>query len=172
MKNDYDSRVKEIMRRQFRTQMHDQARRRQGVYEAMADLCDSPIERLLLAPLMFIQPKCLHPHSDWPLDPSKEHRLHVQHMVAGYRVDFAYIVTPYKEDPIRVVIECDGHNFHSSRDQRERDAEQGRRLLSAGWHLIRFTGSEIHADPEECADIVADTVDQLWFGRLNRGDAA
>jgi very-short-patch-repair endonuclease len=171
MKNDYDSRIKEIMRRQFRTQMHDQARRRQGVYEAMADLCDSPIERLLLAPLMFIQPKCLHPHSDWPLDPSKEHKLHAQHMVAGYRIDFAYIVTPYRETPIRIAIECDGHDFHSSRDQRGRDADQGRALLAAGWHLVRFTGSQIHADPEECVQQIADVVDQLWFGRLH-GDAA
>lgn len=172
MKNDLDARIDDILRNQFRVQMNEQARRRRGVYEAMAQLCDSPIERLLLAPLMFISPKCIHPHSDWPLDPSAEHKLHVQHKVANYRVDFAYIVTPYKEDPIRVVIECDGHDFHATRDQRARDAQQGRELLAAGWNLIRFTGSEINADPVECVEQVADVVDQIWFSRLNRGDAA
>lgn len=167
-----EGRIKEILRRQFRIQMTEMADRRRGVYEAMADLCDSPIERLFLAPLMFISPKCLHPPTEWPLEPPKEHELKVQHQVGGYRIDFAYIVRPFKEPPIKLAIECDGHDFHSSRDQRARDARQGNDLLAEGWHLMRFTGSQIHKDPEACAQQVADAVDRLWFGRLHPGEAA
>lgn len=65
--------------------------------------------------------------------------------VGPYRVDFAIPDNKY-------YIELDGHDFHSSKEQRAYDAKRDRYLLSNGWKVIRFTGSEINADPSSCVD--------------------
>lgn len=166
------SRIKEILRRQFRIHVQEMVYTRQDRYYALAEQCESPIERLLLAPLMFIAPRCLHPRYSGPADFMEPARLYVQHKVAGYRVDFAYTVIPHKDVPIRLAIECDGHDYHASREQRENDAARDRALRGAGYEPVRFTGSQIHADPEKCAQDVADLVDRIYAGRIHDTVAA
>jgi very-short-patch-repair endonuclease len=167
MTNDIDRRAQDILRRQFRTHISELARARQDRYWTLAERCESPMERLLLAPLMFIAPRCLHPVYEGPGDRLSEAQLHVQHVVGGYRLDFAYIATPYKDQPIRLAIECDGHEFHASREQRELDAARMNALRGHGFETLRFTGSQIHADPEKCAQQVADTVDRIYARRIH-----
>ncbi|MCX7359607.1 MAG: DUF559 domain-containing protein [Alphaproteobacteria bacterium] len=158
-----DYRIKDILRRQTRAHVIEIARRRQDAYWAAAEICESPIERLLLAPLMFISPLCLAPRYEGPLDLPSEARLHAQHRIAGYRADFAYIVKPFRDErTIRIAIECDGHDYHSTRDQREDDAARGNAIQGAGYTLMRFTGSQINQRPEGCAQDVADQVDRLY----------
>jgi very-short-patch-repair endonuclease len=172
MHNDYDRRAKEILRRQFRAHIRDMARAREDRYWELAERCESPIERLLLAPLMFIAPRCMLHRYDGPADKPEEPRLHVQHLVAGYRLDFAYICKPLHEKIIRIAIECDGHEYHATRDQRERDAARDRALIGAGYTTCRFTGSQIHADPEGCVQQIADTVDRISATRIHDDVAA
>lgn len=65
------------------------------------------------------------------------------------RLDFALVSkTGHTQS---VAIELDGHEWHSSPDDRSRDASRDRLLTLAGWKPIRFTGSEIHADVGACA---------------------
>lgn len=60
-----------------------------------------------------------------------------------YRADFAI--------PSRmVVIELDGHEYHKTKEQRTKDARRERDLQTAGWRVIRFTGTEIHSDVYKC----------------------
>lgn len=160
-------RVKAILRRQFRATVMEMARAREDRYHDLAAMCESPIERLLLAPLMFIMPRCLFPAYGGPADPPGEARLFVQFPIAGYRLDFAYIVTPFKEAPIRLAIECDGQAFHAEQADRERDAARQNDLRGHGFETLRFTGSQIHADPEECAQQVSDTVDRIHAQRIH-----
>lgn len=77
-----------------------------------------------------------------------------QHEVAtpngNYRLDFA--VDP---DGSKIAIECDGHEFHErTKEQAARDKSRDRALQAAGWRVLRFTGSEIFADPGKCASEV------------------
>lgn len=52
-----------------------------------------------------------------------------------------------------VVVECDGHEFHEkTKEQASRDKLRDRRLLRAGWHTIRYSGSDIWRDPVGCAE--------------------
>jgi very-short-patch-repair endonuclease len=164
-----DPRIRPILRRQFRIHVSELARAREDRYWAMAEKCESPIERLLLAPLMFIRPLCLHPRYEGPLDVAPEARLHVQHKVGPYRLDFAYIVRPAgeREPPIRLAIEVDGHAFHSTREQREDDNSRHLDLKEYGYELIRFTGTQIHRDPERCAQDVSETVDRIYAARIH-----
>jgi very-short-patch-repair endonuclease len=163
-----DPRIREILRRQFRIHMSELARAAEDRYWALSEECGSPIEKLLLAALMFIRPMCLHPRYHGPADAAPEARLHVQHKIAGYRVDFGYVVTPFREPPIKLAIECDGHDFHASKEQRGNDANRDAILTGEGYHPLRFTGTQIHADPEACAQMVADTVDRLYATRIHR----
>ena len=49
-------------------------------------------------------------------------------------------------------IECDGHEFHEkTKEQVRRDRERERYLMKKGYKVIRFSGSEIVEDPNECA---------------------
>lgn len=51
-----------------------------------------------------------------------------------------------------VVVECDGHEFHErTKDQAARDKKRDRILQEEGFHVLRFTGSEIWKDAGGCA---------------------
>lgn len=63
--------------------------------------------------------------------------------IGPYRVDFAYFHG-------RMVVECDGHEWHSTKEARTRDAERDRYLMKEGWKVIRVTGSEIHSNLDKC----------------------
>lgn len=60
-----------------------------------------------------------------------------------------------------IVIECDGYNFHNSKQQMNNDYERENNLKIAGYDLIRFTGSQIYNDPMGCAKTIYDYVDNI-----------
>jgi very-short-patch-repair endonuclease len=49
----------------------------------------------------------------------------------------------------RLIIETDGHQVHGTRRAFERDRRRDRRLLLAGWRVVRFTWRQIVRDPDE-----------------------
>jgi very-short-patch-repair endonuclease len=68
-----------------------------------------------------------------------------------YRADFLF--TSISGGMRKVVVECDGHDFHErTKEQAERDRKRERRLVELGYTVIRFTGREIWRDPLKCAD--------------------
>ncbi|HEX3642856.1 MAG TPA: DUF559 domain-containing protein [Ktedonobacteraceae bacterium] len=71
-----------------------------------------------------------------------------QHQVLKYRLDFAHLDT-------KIAIELDGHSFHSSRKDRNKDYKRQREIETFGWSFVRFTGSEIFQDVGSCVEIVA-----------------
>ncbi len=78
-----------------------------------------------------------------------------QHGEGRYRVDFLLVVGPRAGYRRAFAIECDGQEWHAkSPEQVARDKLRDRRLLLAGIPTVRFTGSEIHADADACADLV------------------
>jgi len=64
-----------------------------------------------------------------------------------YRVDFIL-------RDARLIIELDGHAYHSSPEQLEKDAIRQRYLSRAGYTVIRFTGREVKRAPKACVDEV------------------
>ncbi len=83
-----------------------------------------------------------------------------QPQIAGYRADFLiekhelwYTQKGEKTWFVgQVLVECDGHDFHEkTKEQARRDKQRDRKLSAAGYQVLRFTGSEIHADAEKCA---------------------
>lgn len=63
-----------------------------------------------------------------------------------YRVDFLIDIKTKKDniDMKKIIIECDGHDFHEkTKFQAKHDKEKDRLLQSKGYIVLRFTGSEI-----------------------------
>ena len=115
---------------------------------------DSPIERAFYRCYCYLA-LGFAPEERLPIIP--------QVSIGRYRVDFVVTDTAGKH---LVVIECDGHDFHErNKEQAARDKSRDRELLSAGYPVMRFTGSEIFKDPAGCAEQVrgplSDVLDRI-----------
>lgn len=130
--------------------------------QKLSRLCESPIEIMLGAALLFYDkfngmpgvPLALAgQEEDWP----PNCRLLIpQYRFAEYRIDWAF-----KDYENLTFIECDGHDFHErTKAQAARDKRRDRDLQGGGHPVLRFTGSEIYKDPLYCAAQVSEFVDQ------------
>lgn len=89
-----------------------------------------------------------------------------QAIIADYRVDFCVFMLESKRgDSIEswrskpIAIECDGHDFHErTKGQAIRDRKRDRELQRLGFHVMRFTGAEIHHDALKCCHEVYDAI--------------
>jgi very-short-patch-repair endonuclease len=69
--------------------------------------------------------------------------------IGRYRVDF---LVRHK----RVIIELYGYQWHSTKEKLTQDAERERVLQQQGYHVVRFTGSEVHKNAQKCVrDVLA-----------------
>lgn len=75
-----------------------------------------------------------------------------QARIGTYRADFLLWFRS-KNHIAGLVVECDGHDFHEkTKEQAARDKKRDRELLTAGFPVVRFTGSEIFKDALGCVD--------------------
>lgn len=72
-----------------------------------------------------------------------------------YRADFYFCSDDFTFDgeleSFELVIECDGHDYHSSKEQIKHDNERDMELKLAGYDVIHFSGSQIYNDPYKTA---------------------
>jgi len=87
----------------------------------------------------------------WFGDAEKHHR---------YRVDFIL-------KDARLIVELDGHDYHSTKEQLEKDAERRLYLTRAGYTVINLTGRQINRDPAACVAKVR----TLYKERMQRAPA-
>ncbi|WP_119270874.1 endonuclease domain-containing protein [Taklimakanibacter deserti] len=134
-----------------------------------ANRCESPIEQLFLFALMafWVSEYFQFPKVD-EAPGGESLTVKCQHQIDGYRVDFAL---ESGECPgIKLVVECDGHEFHErTKEQAARDRSRDRRLQSKGYIVLRFTGSELYRDAWKCASEVQA---QIYSAHHNRSKGA
>ena len=83
-----------------------------------------------------------------------------------YRADFM-ISYPFFGAEYTAIVECDGHNFHEkTKAQAARDKRRDRVCQRLGYKLFRFTGSELHGDPNGCAFEVLDAIMEFQTEQL------
>ncbi len=96
--------------------------------------------------------------------------------IGPYRVDFLVLFRDKSGDVRPLVVECDGRDFHDrTPDQAARDRKRDRYLALHSIVVLRFTGSELWADPHACAQEVVLTVGltqvgprkTVWLGNLS-----
>ena len=102
--------------------------------------------------------------------------IYPQYQIGRYRADFALFAKFYNGPVVhKLVIECDGHDFHEkTKIQAQRDKKRDRDLTAAGYQVFRFTGSEIFRDAPGCAKEIGDYLDQKFWDVENAstGEAA
>ena len=117
------------------------------------DKCESPIERQLFRCFVVLWMN----NRTWrfegftprvPIETEYSATITPQAKVGSYRIDFAVSVALPGGDERLIAIECDGHDFHAkTKEQVVRDKKRDRDLAALGYTVLRFTGSEIYADP-------------------------
>jgi very-short-patch-repair endonuclease len=124
--------------------------------------CESPIEQLMALALDFH----LHHRVRRGVFATYFHQRQIEVGNNKYRVDFSiqYCLNPTSDDMVfkSFVVECDGHDFHEkTKQQAAKDKKRDRDLQSAGYSILRFTGSEIYKDPTACVQEIADYINNL-----------
>lgn len=102
--------------------------------EARREGCESPLELRLLKAIRA---------AGLP-EPLKQHEVYNSRGRLITRSDFAYMT------PKRVLIYADGLEFHSAVRQRIHDMRQSNQLQTEGWQVLRFLGSQVYRDAEDC----------------------
>lgn len=105
---------------------------------------ESPIEELLLQSLRTLFPLS----TEGAIGRSAYGVLVQQHVVGPYRLDFGV----WRPDR-NLNIEADGRDFHDrTPEQAQQDRSRDRSLALQGWQTIRYSGSEIRQNSQECAN--------------------
>jgi hypothetical protein len=144
----------EHLRRRARTMELSEASTELAIQQAQTEfakgeaLCESPIERAMLAALITgewsgfatIPPRVHNGMDKDEMLPWGDILIIPQMAFLRYRLDFGVLV--------RVAVECDGADFHN--DYRR---ENLRVAYLKSWNIpvFKFTGKEIHADPHAAA---------------------
>lgn len=97
---------------------------REGFIRARDSVTESPLERSLAEQLDKLNVKYVR-----------------EYKISRIHVDFAI-------PSAKIAVECDGYRYHRDHD---RDAARDAFLKSQGWTVLRFTGTQIRADPQACA---------------------
>lgn len=134
----------------------------------LARFCESPIEVAFATAFMLVGEfeytvVALHePGYDGYVDPLLcEFVLKCQYPIGRHRVDFLVGWT-YQDYPTRIIVECDGHNFHErTKEQAQKDRAKDRDWQNAGYRVMRFTGSEIYRDAFKCAREVFEALQNI-----------
>lgn len=138
------------------------------------DETDSPIEKHLLAAMIFghelvndrFAPVALL-RDQKPIFGARCIQVAPQFRVGVYRLDFAIILAG-PQYLGRIAVECDGHEFHSlTKEQASHDRMKDRALATAGWPVLRFTGSEIAQDVEACTKEIRAALNGLMRDQLS-----
>jgi very-short-patch-repair endonuclease len=140
---------------------------------ATTKLCQSPIEQLMLAGLVWTKygcekglveiwdstSRCAKPPADVVIAP--------QYQIEKYRVDFAIFINVIANEEIKIAVECNGHWHAQSKEQVARDTKRDRDI-QIGWKTPSFTGSEIWRDHEACAGYVSKLASNEIEAQLQR----
>lgn len=106
------------------------------IHEVERGLTDSPIEHILLSALV-----------EWiNFHEANFATVKTQEPFGPYRADIMVVVGQHK-----LVVECDGAQFHSSQQMIEHDKRRDRFCASNDIAVMRFTGREITRDVRRCA---------------------
>jgi len=115
--------------------------------------CESPIEKDMVSALLDDETlnKGVRPNiagKAFARQSASDVLIRVQMPVGRYRADIAVSI----EGGRRIVVECDGIEFHDRTSQRFiAERQRDREFLIRGWPTMRFTGAEITRNPAACA---------------------
>lgn len=126
---------------------------------------ESPIEVILFHEMMRTPPFVLCQEND---EPSGEgYFIFPQKHIGPYRADFiirgiSYV--PYArvwppEFQATICVECDGKEFHTTKEQKEYDERRDKYFSENSIKTLRFTGEDITKNSKFCVDEIIHTIE-------------
>lgn len=114
----------------------------------------SPIEQLMALALEYHLPH--HFRGFYNLVPQYTIKTDTGKYRADFYLEFNSAQMGDTRPPFKLVVECDGHDFHEkTKTQAAKDKQRDRSLHTEGYAVMHFTGSEIHRDPTKCVCEIA-----------------
>lgn len=123
----------------------------------------SPIEKLFYLACCVIAEREACPINPDPIDMDTQGwgiHIYPQYEIGKYRVDFMISTTFHPSvNKQSIVVELDGHEFHDkNKTQRSYEKARDRFLVSSGYRVVHFTGSDVVKDPYavafECLELM------------------
>lgn len=131
-------------------------------FVAMAHLCESPIEQMMLAAMSFMVieghecfPPAIHDTMSGEEWPTSGIVIVPQFVIARYRLDFLVAIHGANGAPVLIAVECDGAEHHSDVSDRRRDADRDAYLRRIGIKTLRLNGKWIYKTQWRVADELA-----------------
>lgn len=122
--------------------------------------CESPIEQIMLVTIAWNLPN--YQIAMGFKDIAFRSQEKIQAEGKTYRADFYMEITTHDDRILKLIIECDGHDYHErTKEQARHDKERDRIMKRAGYEVLHYTGSEIYNDPIRCLDDIYKTIDTL-----------
>lgn len=115
--------------------------------------CDSPIEKIFNFAYDIVLCNEGFPITELLyLLPQEEITANGHKYIADFLLDTERMSGIYREHPLKLVIECDGYDFHEkTKYQVARDNRRNFDLQFEGYDVLHFSGSQIYKDPIKCA---------------------
>lgn len=88
-------------------------------------------------------------------------QIKIEYKGKTYYPDFILDFSEKNEDDVQLyptlknlkyIIELDGKEYHSTKEQMNHDYEREQNLQELGYKVIRFTGSQVYREPFTCVD--------------------
>lgn len=107
----------------------------------------SPIEKILFTAISIFLGK----HKSYIfIDPQKEININNNKYIADFIIEYDNYINYFLKKDFKLVIECDGFDYHSNKKQMTYDYKRENNLKLNGYDVIRFTGSQIYNGPMDC----------------------
>lgn len=120
------------------------------------DECKSPIEKIFLVAFQIVSIARKNELQEGDEGIMIFPQFEIESKNKTFYADFIVGIERSK-NPIEIVVECDGHEFHQKNKQQvERDNEREYEIKKAGYEVLRFSGSQIYNNPFKCANDVFD----------------
>lgn len=108
--------------------------------------CNSPIEVLFYFAYEIMECTYVDEFRDIIIQPQYE----IQTGKKKYYADFFISIFGFNGYKNKLVVECDGYDYHSSKEQIKHDNERDYHIKSEGYDIIHFSGTEIYDNPFIC----------------------
>lgn len=101
---------------------------------------------------------------------AKGHTVHAQVGCSGYRIDLA-VVDPECPGRYLLGIECDGANYHGSRNARDRDRLREMVLRGLGWEIARIWSTDWWQNAQAALTKVEAAIEEALLRRAEKQEA-
>lgn len=115
--------------------------------------CESPIEQILSMEIVDLIKQ--YASSDVIDIVSNNNQEYIKCDDKTYRVDYlleiAFLFNGEYKELIKLVVECDGHDFHEkTKEQVMSDNQRNRDIENQGYYILHFSGSELYHNSAKC----------------------